>query len=133
MDSPYALPSLQMVSGMTRPQPDPGRSVAASGGGRGAEPPCCPNFHLMPVDERARVAWLPLVITPLLAWVQGWPGSSGVWILLAHCRLPATSPARCTTAALLIDPQGQLASCYDKLHSCLAFAPGRSSMTRLRP
>ncbi|MDH0138056.1 carbon-nitrogen hydrolase family protein [Aeromonas caviae] len=84
----------------------------------GAELALLPEyFYLMPVDERARVALAaPVGNHPLLAWVQGLARELGVWILAGTLPLASHEPGKMHNSSLLIDPQGQLASRYDKLH-----------------
>ena len=84
----------------------------------GAELALLPEyFYLMPVDERARVALAaPVGDHPLLAWVQRLARELGVWILAGTLPLASHEPSKMHNSSLLIDPQGQLASRYDKLH-----------------
>ncbi|MGY3856435.1 carbon-nitrogen hydrolase family protein [Aeromonas intestinalis] len=74
-------------------------------------------FYLMPDDERARVALAAAVEdSPLLAWVQGLARELGIWILAGTLPLASEEPGKMYNSSLLIDPQGQLTTRYDKLH-----------------
>jgi deaminated glutathione amidase len=74
-------------------------------------------FYLMPVDERARVALAaPVDAHPLLTWAQGLARELGLWILAGTLPLSSEEPGKMHNSSLLIDPQGELASRYDKLH-----------------
>ena len=84
----------------------------------GAELALLPEyFYLMPADERARVALAaPVSDHPLLAWAQGLARELGIWLLAGTLPLESDEPGKMHNSSLLIDPRGQLASRYDKLH-----------------
>ncbi|QSE73374.1 carbon-nitrogen hydrolase family protein [Aeromonas media] len=84
----------------------------------GAELALLPEyFYLMPADERARVALAaPVSSHPLLAWAQGLARELGLWLLAGTLPLASDEPGKMHNSSLLIDPQGELASRYDKLH-----------------
>ena len=103
---------LQMVSG------DDLDHNLAQAAAEGAEFALLPEyFYLMPEDERARVALAaPVSDHPLLAWAQGLAWELGIWLLAGTLPLESNEPGKMHNSSLLIDPQGQLASRYDKLH-----------------
>ena len=96
----------------------------------GAELALLPEyFYLMPADERARVALAaPVSDHPLLAWAQGLARELGIWILAGTLPLESDEPGKMHNSSLLIDPQGQLASRYDKLH-LFGFCTGQEQYT----
>lgn len=74
-------------------------------------------FYLMPADERARITLAaPVTDHPLLAWAQGLARELHLWILAGTLPLESDEPGKMHNSSLLIDPQGELASRYDKLH-----------------
>ena len=110
---------LQMVSGddldhnLTQAE-----ALLRQAAAEGAELVLLPEyFYLMPVDERARVALAaPVEDHPLLAWARELARELGVWLLAGTLPLESDEPGKMHNSSLLIDPQGQLASRYDKLH-----------------
>jgi predicted amidohydrolase len=74
-------------------------------------------FYLMPGDERARVALAaPEESHPLLAWVKDLARELHIWILAGTLPLASQEPGKMHNSSLLIDPQGGIATRYDKLH-----------------
>lgn len=110
---------LQMVSGddldhnLTQAE-----ALLRQAAAEGAEFALLPEyFYLMPADERARVALAaPVSDHPLLAWAQELARELGIWILAGTLPLESNEPGKMHNSSLLIDPRGQLASRYDKLH-----------------